>query len=149
MVLKESWDRRTWLVTGVVATGTYFLVAKWLQFAYQPPGVSHAQPRVAGEKVLLRRPFVRFLSSEFAVIARDDRFMDFADTIDNSDQSPIEVYENERRLGPSHSVHADVARMGMGRYSHWRLNGSVFVFSSSDNSDPQTNGRAYWAVKPG
>ncbi len=98
--------------------------------------------------MLLRRPFVRFLSSEFGVIARDEKFANLADTFDNNRRSSIEIYEDERRVGPPHSAHADVTKMGQGRYSHWRTNGAFFVFSSSDNSDPQTNGRAYWAVKP-
>jgi hypothetical protein len=122
-------------------------MARWLQVAYVPPAVSHAEPNVAGEKVLLRRPFVRFLSSEFGVIARDERFGDFADSADNNERSPITIYENESRIGPPHSVHADVAKMGLGRYSHWRNSGAIFIFSSSDNSDPQANGRNYWAVK--
>jgi hypothetical protein len=25
----------------------------------------------------------------------------------------------------------------------------MFLFSSSDNTDPNTNGRNYWAVRPG
>lgn len=148
MALTVRWDRRTRLVSALVAIGAYFLVARWLQLAYVPPVVSHAEPKVAGEKMLLRRPFVRFLNSEFAVIARDERFENLADTVDNNQRSPIELYENERRVGPAHSVHAYVAKIGLGRYSHWRNNGAIFVFSSSDNSDPQTNGRAYWAVKP-
>ena len=98
--------------------------------------------------MLLRRPFVRFLSSEFAAIARDETFAILADSPDNNERSPIEIYEDERPIGPSYSVHADVAQIGRGYYSHWRNNGAIFLFSSSDNSDPQTNGRAYWAVKP-
>ena len=66
-----------------------------------------------------------------------------------SDSSPTPVRstylmcENGYRLGPGHSPHVDIAAKGRGRFSHW---GTVFVFSASDNSDPNTNGRAYWAV---
>jgi hypothetical protein len=148
MALTVRWNRRTKLLSAVVAIGVYFLVARCLQIAYVPPAVSHAEPNVAGEKMLLRRPFVRFLSSEFGVIARDDRFGDLADSADNDERSPIEIYENETRIGPPHNVHAYIAKIGLGRYSHWRSNGAIFIFSSSDNSDPQTNGRTYWAVKP-
>lgn len=101
-----------------------------------------------GEKVLLRRPFVRFLNSEFGGIARDDTFIELADAADNNKRSPIEIYEDERPIGPPHSTHAAIARLGRGRYSHWSNGGALFIFSSSDNSDPQKNGRAYWAVKP-
>jgi hypothetical protein len=126
----------------------YFLAAGWLQLDYEPPAVSHAEPNVTGEKVLLRRPFVRLLTSEFSVIVHDDRFGNIADSIDNNQRSPIQIYENERRVGPPHSGRADIAEIGLGHYTHWRDDRAIFVFSSSDNSDPQTNGRAYWAVKP-
>jgi hypothetical protein len=146
MALTVRWDIR--LVCAVVAIVTYFLVAYWLQLDYVPPAVSHAEPKVVGEKVLLQRPFARFMNSDFAVIARDEKFSGLADSVDNNERSPIEVFEDEKRLGPPHSVHKDIWAVGRGRYSHWRNDGAIFVFSSSDNSDPQTNGRAYWAVKP-
>ncbi|MFG3591837.1 hypothetical protein [Bradyrhizobium sp. RDI18] len=142
------WDNRTKLLLAIGAISAYFLTASWLRSQYSQPAISRTEPRVAGEKVLLRRPFVRFLSSEFGVIARDETFASLADSPDNNERSPIEIYEDGRPIGPPHSVHADVARIGRGRYSHWRNKVSIFIFSSSDNSDPQSNGRAYWAVKP-
>lgn len=148
MALTVRWDKQTKLVCAVVGTITYFLVAHWLQLAYVAPAVSHAEPNVAGEKVLLRRPFARFVNSDFAVIARDEKFSGLADSADDNERSPIEIFEDEARLGPPHSVHEDVRAVGRGRYSHWRNNGAIFIFSSSDNSNPQTNGRAYWVVKP-
>jgi hypothetical protein len=53
------------------------------------------------------------------------------------------VCENGSPLGPGHSLHAEIAAKGQGRFSHW---GPTFVFSASDNSDPNTNGRTYMAV---
>jgi len=44
-----------------------------------------------------------------------------------------------------HAIHGDIAKQGNGRYSHW---GNSLVFSASDNSDPNTNGRSYWVVQP-
>jgi hypothetical protein len=35
----------------------------------------------------------------------------------------------------------------MGRFSHSKDGNTVFIFSSSDNSDPNTNGRIYKAEK--
>lgn len=43
-------------------------------------------------------------------------------------------------LGPAHALHAAIERDGGGRYSHW--NGAL-LFSSSDGSDPNVNGRQY------
>jgi hypothetical protein len=144
------WNRSTKLVCAIVAIAAYVLTAYWLKISYVPPIVPDAEPKVVGEKFLLRRPFLRFLDSDFGVIARDELFVKFADTADNNERSPIEIYENDKPLGPAHNDHAGVAKMGHGRFSHWARNKeSIFVFSSSDNTDPQTNGRAYWAVKPG
>jgi hypothetical protein len=48
--------------------------------------------------------------------------------------------ENGRPLGPGGALHEDIRQMGQGRYSHW---GGQLYFSTSDNSDPNTNGRKY------
>jgi hypothetical protein len=143
------WNRSTKLVCAIVAITAYLLTAYWLKISYVLPIVPDADPKVAGAKFLLQRPFLRFLDSDFGVIARDDLFVSLADTADNNERSPIEIYENDKALGPAHSAHADVAKIGRGRFSHWERNKSaIFLFSSTDNTDPQTNGRAYWAVKP-
>jgi hypothetical protein len=48
-------------------------------------------------------------------------------------------------IGPAHAVHADIAKQGRGRYSHWE---SSLIFSASDSSDPNGNGRVYVAAVP-
>jgi hypothetical protein len=57
--------------------------------------------------------------------------------------STAELFEGGRRLGPGHADHAEIAELGAGRYSQW---GDTLVFSASDNSSPQSNGRSY-AIK--
>lgn len=59
-------------------------------------------------------------------------------------RSTLRVFEDGRPLGPPHTGHDQIARLGAGRYSHWNstLSGGV-VFSSSDGSDPRANGRSY------
>lgn len=42
--------------------------------------------------------------------------------------------------GPANALHSDIGSLGNGRYSFWH--GEVY-FSTSDNSDPRTNGRSY------
>ncbi|GMV50669.1 MAG: LEPR-XLL domain-containing protein [Nitrospirales bacterium] len=54
--------------------------------------------------------------------------------------SKLRIYENGVELGPAHSRHDDIATKGQGRFSHW---GDNLYFSSSDNSNPLTNGRSY------
>ncbi len=61
----------------------------------------------------------------------------------NSEGSPATVTEDDIPLGPSHALHSDIRAMGGGRYSLW--SGAVY-FSSHDNSDPRSNGRAYRLV---
>lgn len=55
-------------------------------------------------------------------------------------RSGLRLFEGERALGPAHSLHAAISDDGAGRYSHWH---KTIYFSSSDNSDPRTNGRTY------
>jgi hypothetical protein len=53
--------------------------------------------------------------------------------------------EGNSVLGPAHAAHADIAKEGGGRYSHW---GNTLLFSTSDNSDPNTNAQSYTLVQP-
>ena len=67
-----------------------------------------------------------------------------ADTSAAPTQSKLQIYENGKALGPAHSLHADIRNIGKGRFSHWqRSSGASLRFSTSDNSDPRTNGRTY------
>ncbi len=54
--------------------------------------------------------------------------------------STLRLFENGVELGPAHSVHADIRNYGLGQFSHW---GTELFFSTSDNSNPLTNGRKY------
>ncbi|MGY8631858.1 class I SAM-dependent methyltransferase, partial [Bradyrhizobium sp. 14AA] len=60
-----------------------------------------------------------------------------------SDRSMLRLFEDGRELGPAHSAHADVARLGAGRFSHWARD---LLFSSSDGQDPRHNGRRYVVI---
>jgi hypothetical protein len=96
-------------------------------------------------------PFLPLMpSSDFAMISVDPWFGNLADVPGLRDSSsPIMLYEDDKPLGPAHATpHSEIGTLGHGRFSHWKGNFSVFVFSSSDNTDPRTNGRTYWAVKP-
>ena len=63
-----------------------------------------------------------------------------ADSSATPTASKLRIYENGVEVGPAHTVHADIAQKGQGRFSHWMEN---LYFSSSDNSNPLTNGRTY------
>ncbi|HRJ68251.1 MAG TPA: hypothetical protein PK812_01475 [Beijerinckiaceae bacterium] len=53
--------------------------------------------------------------------------------------------ENDLRLGAPRSLHQDIRTIGNGRYSVWAR---YLYFSTSDNTDPRTNGRAYTLTGP-
>jgi len=62
----------------------------------------------------------------------------------DTEQSPyvstLHFYENGVELGPAHATHTDIRKYGLGQFSHW---GTSLLFSTSDNSNPLTNGRKY------
>lgn len=62
------------------------------------------------------------------------------DSQDKPTNSTLKIYENGVALGAAHSLHRDIRNTGKGKFSHWD-NG--LYFSTSDNSDPRTNGRKY------
>ncbi|MEZ6029462.1 MAG: hypothetical protein R3C46_06890 [Hyphomonadaceae bacterium] len=56
----------------------------------------------------------------------------------------VELFENGKPLGPAEALHEDIRRTGKGAWSHWNFGGVPRVlFSTSDNSDPNENGRRY------
>lgn len=66
------------------------------------------------------------------------------DTLQSMAASQLVLREDGRSLGPAHSLHKAIRVLGRGRYSHWgEGNGSSLFFSTSDNSDPNVNGRNY------
>lgn len=58
----------------------------------------------------------------------------------NQGLSRLVLLEDGVILGPPHATHDEIARLGSGRFSHW---GARVYFSSSDGTDPRTNGRSY------
>jgi hypothetical protein len=72
-------------------------------------------------------------------------FSRFQDGDYDRQHSPILIYENDKPLPFPHTRPDAIEDIGRGRYAHL---GTMFLFSTSDNSDPATNGRSYWAVYP-
>jgi hypothetical protein len=139
-----QWTRSKIWTAALAGALIYFPAALYLRFSYVPP----VGP--PGEKVRLFYMFPKFQNTAFGYVGDVKPFSPtldaLADSTDHNDRSPVLLYENDHLLGPAHSFHADIGELGGGRYSHWT--GWGFVFSTSDNSDPNTNGRAYWAVIP-
>ena len=68
----------------------------------------------------------------------------YGDTADAVTRSPFFLCEDDRIIGQPHATHDDIRRLGEGRFSHW---GDTVYFSSSDNTDPNSNGRTYRLVR--
>jgi predicted AlkP superfamily phosphohydrolase/phosphomutase len=78
-----------------------------------------------------------------AWIARIPDGFGAGDDLDAPNASRLILYEDDRELGPSHAQHETIRQTGGGAYSHWR---DSLYFSTSDGSDPRTNGRTYRIV---
>jgi hypothetical protein len=103
--------------------------------------MSHRCPQ--GTTTALTRPFDK--AGELAYAKALPNLASVSDLPDAPTRSKLLVCENNSPLGPMHSAHADIAKQGRGRYSHWNTH---LIFSASDNTDPNTNGRTYVVVQP-
>lgn len=137
-----------WVKILLVATPFYLTAMYWVSVTYDP---SFSINEISGRKArkeIIRRPFMPLLDSKISAVAPDLAFEELADRRDGTIQSNIRLYEDGKLLGPAHTSLYEVAVLGMGRYAHWKGNYAIFAFSSSDNTDPNTNGRTYWAERP-
>jgi hypothetical protein len=124
-----------WLYALGIVVASFFIALGTMNY-FSPPCPQ-------GRTVVLAKPFEkRNGASYFAV---EPALVGISDSNETPSRSNALVCENNRALGPAHSVHAEIAAKGGGRFSHWNTG---FIFSASDNSDPNVNGRSYWAVQP-
>lgn len=75
-----------------------------------------------------------------AWVARLARHSGTSDANEQPRRSRLMLYEDGAPLGLAHALHADIEAYGAGRYSHWN---ETVIFSASDNTDPNANGRRY------
>ena len=106
-------------------------------------GVNETDACPPGEKIVLSHPYDRL--DGFAYKAAAPSLSSLSDTETDLFRSPTLLCENKMILGPPHSFHADIVKDGWGRFSHY---GDGVVFSASDNSNPNSNGRQYTIVVP-
>ena len=64
------------------------------------------------------------------------------DDLEHGRRCPVELWEDDSVLGPAHLVHSAIRETGKGGFSFWR---NMLYFSTSDNTNPNTNGRRYTA----
>ena len=76
--------------------------------------------------------------AELCINARSD--LDYQGRAGTAGVSRLELFEDGKPLGPPHQMHDVIRNRGGGAFSHW---GTGLHLSTSDNSDPRTNGREY------
>jgi len=92
----------------------------------------------AQKRIALRKPYCKEIGK--AWIMPLVKLKHIADNEEHPHRSSLLLYEDDKLLQPSHALHEDIRQLGTGRYSHWN---EALLFSTSDGSDPNTNGRKY------
>lgn len=127
---------------GAAIVALSFFVTLYLTGPYAP---EHMAKQAHIENITLKPPFQPIAGSKFAFIAPADGFNHLTDTPTDPERSPFQLYENDQKLGPPHSSYTSVVETGKGHFLHWINHG--FIFSASDNSNPNTNGRSYRVIR--
>ena len=132
---KRSWGRPSLIIKDRRSIAFVILLVllvgcgSWVLVEYPPGWVKQTD-------VDLRPPFEHGRGFEYRA--------QVPDSIESDEHvpgaSPLAVLEDGRPLGPSHSLQHEVADTGRGAFSH---RGRTLYLSTSDNSDPNTNGRRY------
>jgi hypothetical protein len=73
-------------------------------------------------------------------VTKIEHLRDYSDNIDEPFTSPMLLLEKGQPVPIPHATHDEIRIHCAGRYSHWN---SYLYFSTSDNSDPNTNGCSY------
>jgi 2-polyprenyl-3-methyl-5-hydroxy-6-metoxy-1,4-benzoquinol methylase len=113
------------------------------EFALRYKGVSNYWDETISRRLFrkLEPPFEKGAGRIWVALLTD--LAERADTVQTPARSEIQLLEDGTWLPFGHSPHVSIERLGGGRFSHW---GERFFFSTSDNSDPNTNGRIYSIV---
>jgi hypothetical protein len=129
------------VISGVAILTISFFISVAILDYFDIPHVMLACP--VGKKIVLDKPYA--LLDGYAYKVSVPSLANIGDTDTEMSRSPAVVCENGRLTGPAHTPYAEVVKLGLGRFSHYR---SEVVFSSADNTDPNTNGRQYTIVVP-
>jgi hypothetical protein len=126
-----SWTLIQTIKAVLVVLAVYFPIALYLKYSY----VSGPDPPKFAK---LSGPFRKLDETAYqALVPKLDGLADFDP---RPVRSTIVLLEDGHALGPPHTR----SKVVNGSYSHWR--GAGIIFSASDNSDPNSNGRTYSAT---
>jgi SAM-dependent methyltransferase len=110
------------------------------EYLFRKKGAANYWDGIAGRRteMTLDAPFVH--RGGHAWVAHVPQFLSDADTVEAPRRSLLMLCENGLPLGFAHAPHAQIEAYGGSRYSHW---GDSLIFSTTDRSDPNSNGRRY------
>src|ERR1700733_4096711 len=114
------WSRSKIWASALVGAVIYFSAALYFKCSYVPDPGQSSVPAVGppGERSALFHRFPKFEHSEFGYVgiprpfSRTPNFS--SDSSDENLRSPVLLYENDHPLGPAHSLHIDIAKLGHG-----------------------------------
>ncbi|MBY0276534.1 hypothetical protein K2Z84_14425 [Candidatus Binatia bacterium] len=86
---------------------------------------------------------VRLQSGHAFWVALPEEWLPYASSLDDPQRSTVILQEDGRPLGPANAPVTTVQTTGRGSFVHW---GGWLYFSTSDNTDPRSNGREYRLV---
>ena len=127
------------IIVAFAITAAYLPIAWSLDATYKP----------SLDADVLRRPFIKL--GRNAYVTYHGIAGAKGDVLNGPRRSTLELTENGMPLGPAHVPKAEVSTLGGGRYIFIQTGEELpaLVFSTSDNSDPNTNGRVYRITDPG
>jgi hypothetical protein len=96
-----------------------------------------------GKRLNLHGPYTHAEGNAFKAWVPE--LENIGDTSGSSTRSSALLCEDDRLVGPAHSAFHDIAKFGMGRFSHYEC---WMIFSPSNNTDPNLNGKKYEIVIP-
>lgn len=110
------------------------------EFVFQPVGAKNYWQDLLGQYTIEELP-PSFSSREgYCWVVPLPHLSDLADLPEMPRRSSLRMFEDGRPLMFAHAPLVSIQKVGEGRYSHWE---DKLYFSTSDNSDPNTNGRRY------
>ena len=119
-----------------LGAGRYTINGRWLRFSTS----DGTDPRRNGRQYSLRRMQISAGETSLRAVSQDSGHCFIAVLPGDVDSNEVILLEDDYRLGPADCPQELIRAQGLGRYLVG--NESVY-FSTSDNSDPRTNGRHY------
>jgi 2-polyprenyl-3-methyl-5-hydroxy-6-metoxy-1,4-benzoquinol methylase len=110
------------------------------EFIFRPIGAKNYWDGLLKQYTMEEFPSPYHHNGGYCWMAALPHLCDLADNEENPTGSNLRTFEDGKQLAFAHAPRIAIQKAGEGRYSHWQ---DKLYFSTSDNSDPNTNGRDY------